>query len=194
MFPEKPMDPSVEKGWRRYKHSTKCHICYKSFTPKNLKVRDHCHYTGCCGGPAHRNCNLRYRIPSYILIIAHNLAHFDTHLFIKELGEDFENIGVTDKNKEEYITFSVEVAVDKYIDKNGEEKEKFIELRFIDSFKFMATSLDSLTKILVGSAGQRLAGFEEYSESQYELLTRKRIYPYEYMTSWDKFEETNFLL
>ena len=39
--------------------------------------------------------------------------------------------------------------VDKYIDKEGVEK-KFMELRFIDSFKFMATSLDSLTKILVG--------------------------------------------
>ena len=69
----------------------------------------------------------------------------------------------------------------------------------------MATSLDSLVKNLVGcapprgnggsscaSTGQKLAGFEEYSESQYKLLTRKGIYPYEYMTSWDKFEETEF--
>ena len=87
------------------------------------------------------------------------------------------------------ITFSVEVLVDKYIDKEGVEKEKFMELKFIDSFKFMTTSLDSLTKILVGE-GQRLSGFEEYSESQYKLLTRKGIYSYEYMLSWDKFEET----
>ena len=64
-----------------------------------------------------------------------------------------------------------------------------MELRFIDSFKFMATSLDLSTKILVGG-GQRLKGFEKYSESQYKLLTRKGIYPYEYMTSWEKFEET----
>ena len=27
-------------------------------------------------------------------------------------------------------------------------------------------------------------------ESQYKLLTRKGIYPYEYMTSWEKFKET----
>ena len=33
-------------------------------------------------------------------------------------------------------------------------------------------------------------GFEDYSELQYDLLTRKGIYPYEYMSSWDKFEET----
>ena len=188
MFPEKPMDPLMEKEWRRYKHSTKCHICFKDFNSKDPKVRDHCHYTGHYRGPAHRNCNLRYRIPSYIPVVAHNLARYDIHLFIKELGENFESIGVIAK-KEDYISFSVNISVDSYKDKNGEEKEKFMELKFIDSFKFMATSLDSLTKILVGR-GQRLARFEKYSESQYKLLTRKGIYPYEYMTSWDKFEET----
>ena len=42
---------------------------------------------------------------------------------------------------------------------------------------------------MVGS-GKKLLGFEKYSESQYNLLTRKRIYPYEYMTSWNRFEAT----
>ena len=55
------------------------------------------------------------------------------------------------KSKEDYISFSVEVDVDKYVDKLGNEKDKLIELRFIDSFKFMATSLDSLTENLVGA-------------------------------------------
>ena len=64
-----------------------------------------------------------------------------------------------------------------------------MELRFIDSFKFMATSLDSITRNLV-SLGKRLSGSEGYSESQYKLLTRKGIYLYEYMTSWDRFDET----
>ena len=50
------------------------------------------------------------------------------------------------KNKEDYISFSIKVPVDSYMDKNGEEKDKLIELRFIDSFKFMSSSLDSLTK------------------------------------------------
>ena len=88
------------------------------------------------------------------------------------------------KNKEDYISFSVKVPVDSYIDKNGEEKGKLIELRFIDSFKFMSSSLDSLTKNLVGS-GKRLFGFKDYSELQYDLLTRKGVYPYEYVNSWD---------
>ena len=64
-----------------------------------------------------------------------------------------------------------------------------IELRFIDSFKFMSSSLDSLTKNLV-SRGKKLFGFEDYSELQYDLLTRKGVYPYEYVNSWDRFNKT----
>ena len=114
---------------------------------------------------------------------------YDAHLFIKELGKNSRNMEVIAKNKEDYISFSVEVAVDKYVDKEGNEKEKLIELRFIDSFKFMSSSLDSLTKNLV-SSGKQLFGFEDYLELQYELFTRKGIYPYECVSSWDRFEET----
>ena len=105
------------------------------------------------------------------------------------MGSKSNNIGVIAKKREDYITFSVDVAVDKYIDKNGDERDKFIELRFIDSFKFMASRLDSLTNNLV-CGSRKLVGFEDYSESQYKLLTRKGIYPYEYMLSWDKLEES----
>ena len=35
-----------------------------------------------------------------------------------------------------------------------------------------------------------MIGFADYLELQYDLLTRKGIYPYEYMSSWDKFEES----
>ena len=53
----------------------------------------------------------------------------------------------------------------------------------------MSSSLDSLTKNLV-RGGKKLFGFEDYSELQYGLLTRKGVYPYEYINSWDRFEET----
>ena len=185
MFPEKPMDPLTNRQWKAYKRARECHICYKPFNSKDPKVRDHCHYTGRYRGPAHSLCNLRYRIPSYIPIVFHNLSYYDAHLFIKEFGKHSKDIGVIAKNKEDYITFSVNVAVDKYIDKEGNEKDKFIELRFINSFKFMASSLDSLTNNLV----RKLFGFEDCNESQYNLLTRKGIYSYEYVSSWDKFEE-----
>ena len=31
MFPESPMGPLTKKQWKKYKRSTKCHICYKPF-------------------------------------------------------------------------------------------------------------------------------------------------------------------
>ena len=48
------------------------------------------------------------------------------------------------ENKEKYISFTVDVIVDTY-EKLGEVKEKKVQLRFINSIRFMATSLDSLT-------------------------------------------------
>ena len=196
MFPEKPMDPLTKKQWKKYKKASKCHICYKPFTQTNRKVRDHCHYTGLYRGPAHSLCNLRYKIPSYIPVVFHNLSGYNAHLFIRELGAHTSDMKVIAKNKEDYISFSIKVPVEKYIDKNGEEKDELIELRFTDSFKFMSSSLDSLTKNLVNakrgqspSGGKKLFGFEDYSDLQYDLLTRKGVYPYEYINSWDRFGE-----
>ena len=113
-------------------------------------------------------------------------------MFIKELvssSPDGAKMGVIAKNKEDYISFSISVEVDKYIDKNGEEKSKEIELRFTDSFKFMSSSLDSLVNNLARGNNESF-GFKDYNESQYKLLIRKGIYPYEHMDDWNKFKET----
>ena len=188
MFPELPMGRLTKNQWKRYKRSTKCH---KPFTLADPKVRDHCHYTGLYRGPAHSLCNLRYKIPSYIPVVFHILSGYDARLFIRELGAHTSDMEVIAKNKEDYISFSIKFPVDSFIDRNGEEKDKLIELRFIDSFKFMSSSLDSLTKNLV-RGGKKLFGFEDYSELQYDLLTRKGVYPYEYVKSWDRFNETQY--
>ena len=86
MFPELPMDPLTKRQCKKYKKATKCHICYKPFTLRDPKVRDHCHYTGLYRGPTHSLCNLRYKIPFYIPVVFHNLSGYDAHLFIRELG------------------------------------------------------------------------------------------------------------
>ena len=101
---------------------------------------------------------------------------------------DGAKMGVIAINKEDYISFSVKVEVDKYIDKNGIKKSKEIELRLIDSFKFMSSSLDSLVNNLACRGG-KFFGFEEYNENQYKLLIQKGIHPYEYMTNWNQFKE-----
>ena len=57
------------------------------------------------------------------------------------------------------------------MDDSGEVKEKKIQLRLIDSFRFMTSRLDSLTNNLIKDS-RKLTGFEDYSEEQYELLIR----------------------
>ena len=199
-FPEKPMEPLTKSQLEEYKRVTKCHICFKPFKEGNrkgtiqadpcyVKVRDHCHYSGKYRGAAHSLCNLQYKIPSYIPVVFHNLAGYDTHLFIKDLAKHGSKMGVIAKNTEDYISFSVNIEVDKYIDKNGEERSKEIALRFIDSIKFMSSSLDSLVNNLACGGG-KFFGFENYNDHQHELLIRKGIYPYEYMDNWDRFKET----
>ena len=99
-------------------------------------------------------------------------------------------MGVIAKNKEDYISFSIKVEVDKYIDKDGNEHIKEMELRFIDSIKFMSSSLDSLVNNLARGSHE-FFGFESYNDRQCELLIEKGIYPYEYMDSRDRFKETS---
>ena len=53
----------------------------------------------------------------------------------------------------------------------------------------MSSSLDSLVNNLA-CGGSEFFGFKDYNESQYKLLIRKGIYPYEYMDDWNRFKET----
>ena len=53
----------------------------------------------------------------------------------------------------------------------------------------MSSSLDSLVNNLA-RRGHKFWGFQDYNDHQRELLIRKGIYPYEYMDSWDRLEET----
>ena len=115
------MEPLTKAQLKEYNHATKCHICFKPFKEDNMKVRDHCHYSSIYRGAAHSRCNLQDKIPYYIPVVFHNLAGYDAHMFIKELAKHGSKIGVIDKNTKDYISFSVNIEVDKYIDKNGEK-------------------------------------------------------------------------
>ena len=185
-FPEKPMTPLTKLQIKEYNKARESHICFKPFGKNDRKVRGHCHYSGLYRGAAHSSCSLQYKIPNYIPVVFHNLAGYDAHLFIRELAKYTTDIGVIAKNTEDYISFSIKVEVDRHVDKLGNEKTKEIELRFIDSIKFMSSSLDSLVNNLA-RGGHEFWGFENYSCEQRELLIRKGVYPYEYMDSWDKF-------
>ena len=107
-------------------------------------------------GKAHNDCNLKYWIPDHIPIAFHNLSGYDAHLFIKELGKRFNknDIGVIAENKEKYISFNVKISVKLagVSKKDSTEVHKNVQLRFIDSCIFMASSLDKLASNLCGTS------------------------------------------
>ena len=153
----------------------------------NDRVRVHCHYTGRYRGPAHNSCNLKYRKPKFIPVVFHNLTGYDSHLFIKKLGSDNdkENIDCIPNNEEKYISFSKTVKVGEYKDKKtGDIRIKTFKIRFIDSFKFMGSSLEALVNNLPKDAFNNLERY--YTKEDAELIKRKGFYPYEYMNTEER--------
>ena len=155
---------------------------------KNYKVRDHCHFTGRYRGAAHNSCNLKYRKPNFTPVVFHNLSGYDSHLFIKILGFSEGNIDCIPNNEEKHISFTKNIQVGSYTNKKGENKPLNHRVRFIDSFNFMTTSLDSLVNNLPKDAFHNVKRC--YAEDKLSLLTRKGVYPYEYMNSPEKLKET----
>lgn len=172
----KPMDFTQEDA-NSFENAKRCHICNHLLW--HDKVRDHCHMTGRYRGAAHRHCNLQFKSPKFIPIFFHNLSGYDCHLFIKELGELPGKIKIIPKTKENYISFS------KYLPLSNEE---YVQLRFTDSFKFLGTSLENLAKTMSKDDFVNLRSWFP-NDDEFNLLTRKGVYPYDYMTSWQSYSE-----
>ncbi|XP_050066504.1 uncharacterized protein LOC126555646 [Aphis gossypii] len=103
---------------KEYDNATICHICEEKLYTED-KVRDHDHLTGLYRGA---------------LIIG-----YDSHLLVRELGNDTDNIDLLPNNEDNYISFSKKIQ---YSTKN-------IELRFLDSYKFLSNSLSELAKNVI---------------------------------------------
>ena len=62
------------------------------------------------------------------------------------------------------------------------------KLSFIDRFQFLSSSLDSLVKNLNKEDSKYLS--QEFHKKKLDLVNKKRVYPFEYMTDFEKFKET----
>ena len=123
-------------------NSTPCHI-YNEELGKDW-VRDHCHLSGKLRGAAHKVCNLKYKVPKFIPVVCHNLPGYDSHQFITTLGNSEGDISSIPNDEENYISFMKQVIVGKFVNKEGKDVNVKRELRFIDSLRIMASSLDKL--------------------------------------------------
>ena len=183
-----PMETLSKEQWEAYRNAKQCHICDKPFAPDDTRVRDHCHLTGRYRGPAHSLCNLCYQNVLYIPVIFHNLSGYDSHFIIREIATTFKgNIDVLPVTKEKYISFT------KHVIGTADELDphNHIKLRFIDSYKFLNSSLEKLASFL-GKEKLKIVRkeFSNLSNEEFDLLTRKGIFPYEYVDCVAKLKET----
>ena len=177
----------TEVDEEEFKKATTCHICDKKYTEKDIRVRDHCHITGKYRGSAHQDCNLKLRInPKEIKIpvIFHSLRGYDSHFIMQEIGAIVKNNTYTKNGKE--------IKMD--INAIPNDMEKYMafmlgnHLTFIDSFQFMSSSLDKLVSNL--PAEDLKYTNKRFQKEKFNLMTRKGIYPYDFMDSFEKFNKT----
>ena len=182
----KPLRMTKENE-QEFKKAKECHICDKKYTEKDILVRDHCHITGKYRGSAHQECNLKLRInPKEIKIpvIFHNLRGYDSHFIMQEIGAVVKNNTYTKNEKEIKMDINA-------IPNNMEKYMAFMlgnHLTFIDSFQFMSSSLDKLVSNLPAEALKYTNKI--FRKEKFNLMTRKGIYPYDYMDSFEKFNKT----
>ena len=183
----KPLKMSNEDE-QEFKKSTRCHICDKKYNEEDVRVRDHCHITGVFRGSAHQDCNLKLKMkPEEIKIpvIFHNLRGYDSHFIMQKLGQIVKN-HTYKNNKGEDKQMNINA-----IPNNMEKYMAFMlgnHLTFIDSFQFMSSSLDKLVSNLPAEALKYTS--ERFKKEKLSLMTRKGVYPYDYMDSFDKFNKT----
>ena len=159
-----------EKEKHLFQQSNSCWICKNLIDNNEEKVRDYCHVTGKFRGAAHWDCNINFQLTKKVPVIFHNLRGYNSHLIFNELDKFDVKIKVIPNGLEKYMAF--------FLNKN---------LVFIDSMQFMNSSLDKLVKNLSDEDFKYLV--EELGSENLELLKQKDAYPYEYMNSFERFNE-----
>lgn len=111
----------------------------------------------------------------------HNLKGYDAHHIMNVIGKfKHKKINCIPQNHEKYISFSLG------------------RLDFVDTFQFLYASLDKLSANLAKEGLNKFPHLQSYVASTHtgnqpikmQLLGRKGVYPYRYMNSFKKFNET----
>ena len=170
---EKYLDKELvmtKKDNEDFENSTKYWICDNDYIDNYVKVRDYSYITGEFRGSAHRDCNINVKLKHEIPVVFHNLKNYDLHLIMQELGKFSLKINVITNGLGKYMSFSINY-----------------KLSFIDSFRFLSSSLDSLVTNLAKDDFKYLS--QEFDNNVLYLVKKRRFYPYEYMSNFEKFKE-----
>ncbi|XP_046570763.1 uncharacterized protein LOC124279013 [Haliotis rubra] len=149
-----------------------CGLCGKLLGTD--RVLDHDHLSGKFRQVLHNKCNLNFQLRKKVIVMFHNLEHYDAHLLL-EVAQQFgdREITVIPHTTEQFLSFTVDHT-----------------LVFLDSYKFLQSSLDALTQNLLKKGADSFVYLKEQFPQHVDLLTRKLPFPYEHMDSWETLNET----
>lgn len=185
---------------QQHKLNKNCNKCKCEYSEKNKKVKHHDHINGLFIDSICYDCNIQLQYKKFLPVYIHNLKGYDAHLFISSLNkygykmEKKQIITCIPNNEERYISFSKEIQVGTYKDEKGKIKPVMFEIRFIDTFAFMSSSIEELANNLKKecktTADKRLI-FKNVSkqfpdDEEFNLMTQKGVYPYDWINSYDK--------
>ena len=145
----------TDEDEENFRNNNICRFCEKNI--KSDKVSDHCHLTGKYRGPAHskRTINVTQKQSDFTPFIFHNFSNYDCHMFFKRLVDkkkDKVDFDIIPKTNEEYISVTYGC------------------IRFINSYRFLSSGLDSLVKTLVDNSHKTLKNLKDEIVVNDEIL------------------------
>ncbi|XP_066590764.1 uncharacterized protein [Prorops nasuta] len=131
-------------------------------------------------GATYNSCNINYKLKLNIPVIFHNLSNYDAHFLIRDITNSFEgNVKVIPLNMEKFMT------IIKFI------KNSNIKFIFLDSFRFLNSSLEKLANYVDQNNFTRLKSeFQDISLNAFNLLTHKGVFPYDYVKDLNVLNES----
>ena len=168
---------------KKFIEATTCHICEKALSDD--RVRDHCHLSGKYREAAHKSVTWTIENHGFTLLYCTACPTTTVTCSSKSWLKAEKRLIVFRRPRRNILAFQRRLLL---THKEGKRMTIKRELRFIDSFKFMASSLYSLSKNLTKEQCKNIGN--RYSGKQLELLSRKGIYPYDYMDSLVRLSET----
>jgi len=162
---------------KQFAEATDCYLCGNVFgeSENERKVRDHDHLTGIYRGAAHSKCNLQLQRTYKIPVFFHNFRGYDSHLIVHSLPNfPDRNVRVIAQSMEKYLIL-----------------EWGNHMVFKDSLQFLDVSLERLASNLLKAGKENFTNLlaEFHIGENIDLMLRKGVYPYDYMDSWDRFDE-----
>ena len=200
--------------------ATECCLCKKPLDDDTVREHCHLtgKYRGAahsqCNLKEGNKRTRRYKIPVFF----HNLKGYDSHMIVSEVGKYVKNLQAIPQNYEKMISFSyghlryldslafLSSSLDKLVEnlyeeaRTTEEGQTFTKNDFKKEYENddWKQKWKAIEHTAVGRGKHKFVHSKRHCQSacgepkpeHLDLMLKKGVYPYDYMNSWEKMDET----